>query len=158
MLGITHAAGGAAIGAAVGAALGAPFEGAIAGGLAALLPDIDHPGSVIGRRVPLLPVLLSVFAGHRGITHTAWFCAALTAAAWAGAASLGLKGAAFAAAVASAFLGSFSHLLLDGLTRSGVQPFMPLPPRFTGPLVTGDFITELPVCVMLFAVCLYFLI
>jgi len=34
-----------------------------------LLPDIDHVNSKLGRRIPILPNLLT----HRGLTHTVYF-------------------------------------------------------------------------------------
>ena len=38
--------------------------------IGALLPDIDHPKSWLGRRLPLLSLPLSAIFGHRGITHS----------------------------------------------------------------------------------------
>lgn len=35
-----------------------------------LLPDIDHPNSYIGRRIPFLPTLINKIFGHRGMTHS----------------------------------------------------------------------------------------
>ncbi|VEB43121.1 Inner membrane protein ydjM [Chromobacterium violaceum] len=43
----------------------------LAGGLAgSLLPDIDHPKSWLGRRIPFLSRPISYLFGHRGITHS----------------------------------------------------------------------------------------
>lgn len=39
--------------------------------LASLLPDIDHPGSWVGRRTSPISDLISIFS-HRGITHSMW--------------------------------------------------------------------------------------
>ena len=41
-----------------------------AAGLGALLPDIDHPGSVVGRRLWFFSIPVSLLFGHRGITHS----------------------------------------------------------------------------------------
>ncbi|MHC5409250.1 metal-dependent hydrolase [Listeria seeligeri] len=38
--------------------------------LGAILPDIDEPGSYVGRRIPLIPHILKRVFGHRGMTHT----------------------------------------------------------------------------------------
>ncbi|MDH7577169.1 MAG: metal-dependent hydrolase [Bacillota bacterium] len=152
MRGYTHAAAGALAGALVGHCTGVPAGGAAAlGALAALLPDIDHPGSIIGRRLRPASVLLEVAAGHRTITHTVWFCLGLGILA-------GFAGRMFHCSFGqiiysaptwvwfcTAVLGAMSHLLLDGLTRSGVEPFSPvLAISIRGPLRTGS-VFELPI-------------
>lgn len=38
--------------------------------LGAILPDIDEPGSYVGRCIPLIPHILKRVFGHRGMTHT----------------------------------------------------------------------------------------
>ncbi|MEW6727556.1 MAG: metal-dependent hydrolase [Bacillota bacterium] len=155
MMGVTHAACGAFLGAAAGAAAGEPATGAWVAALAALLPDIDHPGSLVGRRIPVLPVLISALAGHRGITHTVWFCAGIAALAGFLAAPAGMGTAVLVAACA--LVGGLSHLALDGLTLSGVAPFAPvaLPGRLArlnhirGPVRTGTGLIEGPVSLLL---------
>ena len=142
MIGSTHTAGGMLAGTAVGLAFGQPWVGLLAGAVGGLLPDIDTPGSTIGRKVPVLPLLLNALLGHRGGTHTVWFCLALPVLGAIAAVSVGVGYTAWLP-VALAFLaGELSHLALDALTRSGVQPFWPLPLRLHGPLTTGDFISE----------------
>lgn len=160
MTGYTHLAGGALAGAAAGALAGEPLTGMLAGALAGVLPDIDHPGSLIGRWVPVLPWFLAALAGHRTITHTVWFC--LAAAALAGAPAAYLAGKAWAWLAAPAFLGALSHLALDACTRSGVHPFAPLVLRgrlarlnhIRGPLVTGTLLVEGPLALLLLALAL----
>ncbi|MGL5972788.1 MAG: metal-dependent hydrolase [Oscillospiraceae bacterium] len=39
------------------------------GALGGYLPDIDHAGSTLGSKIPILPHLLK----HRGVTHTVYF-------------------------------------------------------------------------------------
>ncbi len=155
MMGTTHAAGGAFLGAVVGLAAGDPLLGAGVGAVAALLPDIDHPGSVVGRKVPVLPVLISALAGHRGITHTVWFCAGIAVLAGFLAAPAGTATAVLVGACV--LVGGLSHLALDGLTLSGVAPFAPmaLPGRLArlnhirGPVRTGTGLIEGPVSLLL---------
>lgn len=155
MMGTTHAAGGAFLGALAGLATGDPFMGAGIGAAAALLPDIDHPGSVVGRKVPILPVVISALAGHRGITHTVWFCASVAALAGFLAAPAGTVTAVSIACCA--LVGGLSHLALDGLTLSGVTPFAPLPLRgrlarlnhIKGPIKTGTGLIEGPASLLL---------
>lgn len=155
MTGKTHAAAGAFAGATVGRIAGDPLVGAAAAALAALLPDVDHPGSYAGRRLRPVSVLLEMTTGHRTVTHTVWFCVA--AGILAALASVFVRPYTSALGLASvrwppwpaaglyAFLGSLSHLALDALTRSGVEPLAPvLPIRVRGPLETGDPLVELP--------------
>jgi inner membrane protein len=80
----------------------------------ALLPDLDHPGSYIGKRVPLLPQLLNHTTGHRGLTHSL----------------LANSGVAFTGLLYAPLfylaLGYFLHLLEDSFSKSRVawlQPF-----------------------------------
>jgi len=155
MMGYTHAAAGAFVGAAVGQIAGMPGFGASIGALAAVLPDIDHPGSIIGRHLRPASVLLEVTAGHRTITHTMWFCLGIGVLA-------GFSARMFQCSIGQFFnsaptwlwfcvavLGAMSHLLLDGLTHSGVEPFSPvLSLSFRGPVRTGG-ILELPVTAVL---------
>lgn len=147
MTGRTHAAAGAFLGALTGAALGSPETGLIAGVLAALLPDLDHPGSAVGRRVPVIPALLEAVADHRTVTHTVWFCLAVAAGFgfsgnWL--AGFGIPGVKSFLLAVPALTGSLSHLALDACTRSGVEPLAPLSPWHPrGPVVTGSFVDYL---------------
>lgn len=155
MTGKTHAAAGAFIGALTGKALGEPLAGLAVGALAAMLPDVDHPGSWAGRRLRPVSVLLEAVAGHRTVAHTVWFCLGVSALLALLAGALGAYAPALplplpwwpAPGVAGlyAFAGSLSHLALDCLTKSGVEPLAPLLPfRLRGPLETGDPLTEIP--------------
>lgn len=74
MTGKTHAAAGAFIGVLIGQLTGSPLEGFFLGMFAGLLPDIDHPRSTLGRKRKSLSLAVNAIAGHRGITHTVWFC------------------------------------------------------------------------------------
>ncbi|EEO6565836.1 metal-dependent hydrolase [Listeria monocytogenes] len=38
--------------------------------IGALLPDIDEPNSFIGRRITIIPNIVKIIFGHRGMTHT----------------------------------------------------------------------------------------
>lgn len=163
MMGYTHAAAGAFAGALAGKLTGDPVAGMAVGAVAALLPDIDHPGSIAGRRLRPVAVLLEFFAGHRTVTHTVWFCAG---AALLVAVTAGILGACVRPyapwwpapweAGACALLGGLSHLVLDACTGGGVRPLDPLPvpgrlawlEHVRGPLVTGDPLVELPATVL----------
>lgn len=85
--------------------------GAVA--LGSLLPDVDHPGSKLGRRLWWLAWPIHLLFGHRGVTHSllAWVATTAMAVFLIGQAS---AGAAFA-------VGFGSHLLGDAIT--GGVPF-----------------------------------
>lgn len=71
----------------------------IATGIGALLPDIDHPDSFLGREVQIVGSIIR----HRTITHSIMFAAVL-----------GLIGMFFSVpAGIGLFIGILSHLLLD---------------------------------------------
>ncbi len=163
MTGRTHAAAGAFFGALAGHAIGSPETGLAVGALAALTPDIDAPGSIIGRRVRLVSVLLEALAGHRTVCHTVWFCL-LVAAAFA---ALGSWAAGFVPGASAlwglpALAGALSHLALDACTVTGVKPFdpLPLPGRLAflghphGPIRTGTWWQEIPAMLAFLALAL----
>jgi inner membrane protein len=104
MMGVTHALAGALVGLAAGG-----WAGAAAGALGALLPDIDHPHSIAGRRSGVLGGAVRLVVGHRGALHSGLAVAVVLALGW----SLG--GLWWAGA-----LGYASHVGLDMLTASGV--------------------------------------
>lgn len=89
-------------------------------GLGSLLPDIDHSGSKLGRRVPWIGKVLK----HRGITHSLISLVLVTTAnKWLG-------------------LGYLTHLLLDMLTKQGVQLLYPLKGMYGLKLISTGGIIE----------------
>ena len=79
MIGETHRVGGIALGSVV--ATGALMAGVdinilscavlVAGsGMGSLIPDIDHKGSMIGKKLPHLSAFLSSELDHRGVIHS----------------------------------------------------------------------------------------
>lgn len=91
-------------------------------GVGALFPDIDHPGSFIGKRVPIVSDGVRKLFGHRGIVHS-------------------LVGAIFFTAVfrfllltfdlpidwATWFLmGFFAHLVEDSFSKHGIAWLQPI--------------------------------
>ena len=103
-------------------------------GLGALLPDIDHPQSALGRRIPFLSVPIAKVFGHRGITHSilATLAVAFVLTHWSGSRP---------DIIAPLCIGYLSHLGGDLLTPSGVPLFWPIRRTFS----LGLFRTGSPV-------------
>jgi len=147
MLGITHAAGGMFVGTMIGAAFKEPLIGAAIGAVAGLLPDIDHPNSLVSQRIPILPVLMNIVFGHRGLTHTIWFCFLI--AGMIACIAFFVSGWAYTHFGLYVFGGMLSHLVLDGVTKSGVKPFAPLAVcSWKGFVTTGDSWIEVPLTIL----------
>lgn len=92
--------------------------------LGALLPDIDHPQSYLGRRLKILSVPIHRIFGHRGFTHSPLsllILGGIMAVFWA-------KNPLLFAGI---LIGYFSHLLGDMLTPMGIPLLYPKPERFS---------------------------
>ncbi|GEA15518.1 hypothetical protein E308F_17620 [Moorella sp. E308F] len=106
---------------------------AAVGALGGLLPDVDHPGSYVGRRVPIVSDAVEMAFGHRGATHSLlavflfYAAARLTALRFLGGSVAGPLALALAA-------GYLSHLLLDMLNPQAVPLFWPWKARARFPL------------------------
>ena len=107
----------------------------------ALLPDIDCPYSKISRKIPVIPKILSLFARHRGIFHSVFLALGFAAIVWMFKPVYGI----------ALFAGYFSHLLIDGFTKQGVNLLHPISQlRIAGPIKTGK-IWELVLFVVIIA-------
>lgn len=95
----------------------------------ALLPDLDHPNSLLGRRLPWISGPLSCLFGHRGFTHS---LLAVGAGIW-GLAQVQAPGMISGAVKDALIVGYLSHLLGDWLTPAGIPLFWPLRRRFRLP-------------------------
>lgn len=99
-----------------------------AGIVGALLPDICHSGSKIGRKLPVLSKAINALFGHRTFTHSLLF---LVIVAWL------LNSFIPNEAVKAGFLaGMVSHYVLDMATRNGIKLFFPLSMTVRFPLTT----------------------
>lgn len=89
-----------------------------AGVIGALLPDICHGGSKIGRKLPIISKIVNTMFGHRSFTHSLLF--------------LFLVGMLlhtfipYKAISLGILLGMASHILLDMGTKKGVKLFFPV--------------------------------
>lgn len=119
-----------------------------AAGLGSLLPDIDHPGSVVGRRVKLVSIPVSLIFGHRGITHSLIAVVVMSAAiAW----QVGSQSWIVALAI-----GYLTHLVGDWLTPSGVLFLWPSRRKFASPVgFKTNSMTEMTCLMVMMAVDLY---
>lgn len=99
-----------------------------------LLPDIDHPQSWLGRRIPLIPTLLYKTTGHRGATHSALAIMLTVAATWFAMMNLGVNYAYTELAVLGLAIGYTAHLAGDMLSNRGIPFFWPCPVRIGIPL------------------------
>jgi inner membrane protein len=108
----------------------------------ALLPDIDHPNSILGRRCRLVSYALHRWCGHRSITHSI-LGLFLILALCVGLGSLvialcGSQGIIFSAssramlylALLSLLFGYALHLLADSLTKEGIPLLWPHKKRY----------------------------
>jgi inner membrane protein len=116
----------------------------------ALLPDIDHPHSWVGRRVRLISHPLAALIGHRGFTHSILAVIAC---------GLLLRWRGFGRAVVDPLVvGYLSHLAADLLTSSGLRLAWPLRRRFAIPLCKtgspGELVVVMPLVVWVSAIIL----
>lgn len=108
----------------------------------ALLPDIDHPNSILGRRCGFVSHTLHRWYGHRSITHSVFGLLLLCTLGF-GLSSLGIalcnsQGIHISVALESTFrLALFSlifgcalHLLADSLTKEGIPLLWPHTERY----------------------------
>jgi|SRR3989344_3157904 len=91
------------------------------------LPDLDTGKSVISRKTRIVSWIFRIFK-HRGIMHSLFFALLLLLVFL----FFNQKEIAFGILV-----GYGSHLLLDGLTKEGIQLFYPFSFRFRGFLKTN---------------------
>lgn len=100
--------------------------------LGSLLPDLDHPGSILGRLFRIISLPLSKLCGHRGFTHSLLALSAL-AILWETQVTTHWQ---IASDISHALLlGYLSHLLADILTPAGVPFLWPLKLRFALPIL-----------------------
>ncbi|WWO99736.1 MAG: metal-dependent hydrolase [Candidatus Dasytiphilus stammeri] len=93
--------------------------------LTSLLPDIDHPRSIIGQRFKCLSYPIAYIFGHRGFTHSLLaviVCGYLIRNLLPPDVQYGM------------LIGYIGHLTADFLTSAGIPLLWPLPWRFRLPL------------------------
>jgi len=81
------------------------------------LPDIDNASSKLGSKIWPLSKLIEIFLGHRGIFHSIWLIILIPGIVYLYLSKI--YGIAL-------FIGYFSHVLMDGFTKKGVNFLNPL--------------------------------
>jgi inner membrane protein len=110
------------------------------------LPDIDHPNSWLGRKVPGVSHLVRLCLGHRGGTHSLLAVVAcvfgLFAALQSQRVGIGPVSPMVAAGITSLMVGYISHLLADATTKSGIPVLWPYRRTFRSPIAftTGSWV------------------
>ncbi|CNE98174.1 metal-dependent hydrolase [Yersinia nurmii] len=122
--------------------------------LTSLLPDIDHPRSVLGQRLKWISAPIARIFGHRGFTHS--LLAILGGIALF---QLEIPRSWFIPpdVMHAMIVGYFSHLLADMLTPAGVPLLWPCRWRFRLPLLNSQKGNQLErvFCVLLVCYAVY---
>lgn len=92
-----------------------------------LFPDLDHPGSTIGKRVLFISIPLSAIFGHRQITHSIWPIFGMLIL-------LSKGGVVYNDITLCVAIGYSSHLFADFLTDGGIPFLWPLQYRVKSPI------------------------
>jgi len=93
--------------------------------IATLLPDLDSPQSLLGRKKIAKPI--QMISEHRGLFHSFTFLLLIT-----------LFFALFIPIIALPFFLAYSlHILADSFTHEGIRPFYPLKNSINGKIKTG---------------------
>ncbi len=119
MLGKTHIVGGVAASLAIAQVAHLdPLIMTGAGIVGALLPDICHGGSLIGRKMPVLSKVINTLFGHRSFTHSILFLLLI--------AYLLNTFVSIEALRVGFLVGMISHYILDMATKNGVKLLFPV--------------------------------
>ncbi|MFD4490164.1 metal-dependent hydrolase [Lysinibacillus fusiformis] len=99
-----------------------------AGVIGALVPDICHGGSKIGRKLPIISKMVNSLFGHRSFTHSLLFLFLIG--------MLLHTFIPYKSITIGILLGMASHVLLDMGTKKGVKLFFPVSISVRLPLTT----------------------
>ncbi len=99
-----------------------------AGVIGAVLPDICHGGSKIGRAFPVVSKVINILFGHRSFTHSLLFLVLM--------AVLMDSFVTNESVTAGILVGMGSHLVLDMATKNGIKLLFPLTNRVRFPITT----------------------
>ena len=117
--------------------------------IGALLPDIDTPRSKLGSKLGIFSKLIKMIFGHRGIIHTIWGLLVLCGLFWF------FVNRVYGAALA---VGFFSHILIDGLTKKGINFLHPFSKMKIAGFVETGTMDETIVLIVILALVIIMLI
>ena len=108
--------------------------------LGSLFPDIDTPKSKISSYIPILPRIINLFLGHRGVFHSIFFAILIP---------YGITYLTSPAYGIAIFIGYISHLMIDGITEQGINFLNPIAKlRISGFIQTGT-ISEIVILLLI---------
>lgn len=99
-----------------------------AGVVGALIPDICHGGSTIGRKLPIISKVINTIFGHRSFTHSLLFLILIGVLL-----TTFMKNESVTAGI---LVGMVSHYILDMATKNGIKLLFPLKVTIRFPLTT----------------------
>ncbi|MEI4768721.1 metal-dependent hydrolase [Psychrobacillus sp. FJAT-51614] len=99
-----------------------------AGVVGALIPDICHGGSTIGRKLPIVSKVINTIFGHRSFTHSLLFLFLIEVLL-----TTFLKNESVTVGI---LVGMVSHYILDMATKNGIKLLFPLKVTIRFPLTT----------------------
>ncbi|PPI88794.1 metal-dependent hydrolase [Candidatus Pantoea edessiphila] len=102
--------------------------------ISCLIPDIDHPNSLIGQKLRWIAQPISLTFGHRGFTHSLLALIILWLSKFTFFKNLVIPDDIFQGII----LGYFSHIIADILTPAGVPLFWPYRKRFRFPIINNN--------------------
>ncbi|QJC35115.1 metal-dependent hydrolase [Enterobacteriaceae endosymbiont of Donacia proxima] len=103
-----------------------------------LLPDIDHPKSILGRKIKIISYLINKLFGHRGFTHSLLSILIFGFMIF----FIDIKLIHIFDMKLGLIIGYCSHIIADILTPLGVPLFWPYKKKFKLPLITKKIIKE----------------
>lgn len=103
--------------------------------LTCLLPDIDHPKSLLGQRLKWISQPIARAFGHRGFTHS---LLAVAVSLWLFQVNVPADWLLPADVLQGMTLGYLSHIVADMLTPAGVPLLWPIRMRFRFPLLNSQ--------------------
>ena len=122
--------------------------------ITALFPDIDHKGSTVSRKNPIISFFCRLFLTHRGFTHSPLALLLFTGSVFYICNMLGNQYILWGGTGAS--IGYASHILLDAFNPKGVPLFYPYKKKFSfGKIVTGTWAESLVlfISIGIFVIC-----
>ncbi|QJC29784.1 metal-dependent hydrolase [Enterobacteriaceae endosymbiont of Plateumaris sericea] len=117
-----------------------------------LLPDIDHPKSILGNRIKIFSHIISKLFGHRGFTHSLLSLIIIISYLF----FFNLNFIPIDVKIGF-IIGYFSHILSDMLTPYGVPLLWPYKKKFKLPIIKNNFFREEIFCYLLLIISLYLL-